>query len=103
MHRAIGALGSVAFLLAACRGPEARQNDTPPESYFGNGSHADAWSGGARKITISTPKGAHQVWIKRVGNNPIRFPPIADISRLGPFPLILPPFKGFESRSLSVT
>ena len=86
MHRAIGALGSVAFLLAACRGPEARQNDTPPESYFGNGSHADAWSGGARKITISTPKGAHQVWIKRVGNNPIRFHPLQTLTAWVRFP-----------------
>ena len=42
----------------------------PPAAYFDNSSHPDAWSGGARKITISTPKGPHQVWIKRVGNNP---------------------------------
>ena len=43
---------------------------TPSASYFDNSANPDAWSGGARKITISTPKGPHQVWIKRVGNNP---------------------------------
>ena len=42
----------------------------PPASYYDNSGHPDAWSGGARKITISTPKGPHQVWVKRVGNNP---------------------------------
>jgi len=42
----------------------------PPTSYYDNSGHPDAWTGGARKITISTPKGPHQVWIKRVGNNP---------------------------------
>lgn len=42
----------------------------PQASYFDNSAHADAWSGGARKINIATPKGPHQVWIKRVGNNP---------------------------------
>jgi len=46
------------------------QGHAPPASYFDNKTHADAWSGGARKITISTPKGPHQVWIKRTGNNP---------------------------------
>ena len=41
-----------------------------PASYYDNSGHPDAWSGGERKIAISTPKGPHQVWIKRVGNNP---------------------------------
>lgn len=43
---------------------------TPPASFYDNSAHPDAWSGGQRKLTISTPKGPHQVWIKRVGNNP---------------------------------
>ncbi|MFL6786050.1 MAG: proline iminopeptidase-family hydrolase [Sphingomicrobium sp.] len=67
----------VAVLLAsaaACsrypQAPREAQGHTPPASYFDNRAHADAWSGGARKITISTPKGPHQVWIKRTGNNP---------------------------------
>lgn len=44
--------------------------DAPPATYYDTAGHADAWSGGARKISISTPKGPHKVWIKRVGNNP---------------------------------
>lgn len=42
----------------------------PPASYYDNSAHPDAWSGGERKLTITTPKGPHQVWIKRIGNNP---------------------------------
>ncbi|WP_347718209.1 proline iminopeptidase-family hydrolase [Sphingomonas sp.] len=43
---------------------------SPPPSYYDNSRHPDAWAGGARKIMITTPKGPHQLWIKRVGNNP---------------------------------
>jgi proline iminopeptidase len=57
-------------LLAGCRNTEAQRSSGRPASYFDNSGHPDAWSGGARKIAISTPKGPHQVWIKRVGNNP---------------------------------
>lgn len=70
MYRAIGALGSATLLLVACRSAQTHQSDVPPASYFDSSANADAWSGGARKVTITTPKGPHQVWIKRVGNNP---------------------------------
>jgi proline iminopeptidase len=33
-------------------------------------ARADAWSGGARKIEITTPKGKFAVWTKRVGDSP---------------------------------
>ncbi|HEY3815204.1 MAG TPA: proline iminopeptidase-family hydrolase [Caulobacteraceae bacterium] len=42
----------------------------PPASYYGTRGRADAWSGGARMIEISTPLGAHRVWTKRIGSNP---------------------------------
>ena len=42
----------------------------PPPAYYQRAGHPDAWSGGARMIPISTPAGPHQVWVKRVGNNP---------------------------------
>jgi proline iminopeptidase len=60
-----------AALLILVSGSSASGAAGPPgASYYDNAAHKDAWSGGARKITISTPKGPHQVWIKRVGNNP---------------------------------
>ncbi len=49
---------------------EETQEDAPPASYFDISAHADAWSGGVRKIPITTPKGIFNVWTKRVGNNP---------------------------------
>jgi proline iminopeptidase len=61
---------SVAVLLAGgCNRaqPTAAQ---PAGSYYDNSAHADAWSGGARQVEITTPKGKFHVWIKRVGNNP---------------------------------
>ena len=53
-------------------GPAAAKPPTtaPPASYYDNAHHPDAWSGGVRMIPISTPKGPHKVWTKRVGNNP---------------------------------
>src|SRR5438270_1263464 len=42
----------------------------PPASYYDRAANADAWSGGARMIEISTPKGKFRVWTKRIGNNP---------------------------------
>ena len=59
-------------LVSGCREADKRsaQMSAPPASYYYNNGHPDAWAGGARKIIISTPKGPHQVWIKRVGNNP---------------------------------
>jgi proline iminopeptidase len=71
MHRSIVALAGAALLLiGGCRYADAPSDNAPPASYYDTKDHPDAWSGGARKITISTPKGPHQVWIKRVGNNP---------------------------------
>ena len=71
MRRSAMALASAALiLLAGCRRIEKHQGNAPPASYFDNSSHADAWSGGARLIPISTPKGNFHVWVKRVGNNP---------------------------------
>ena len=65
------ALASAALVLVGgCRRIETPHDNRPPASYFENDGHADAWSGGARKITISTPKGPHQVWIKRVATIP---------------------------------
>ena len=69
MRRSILGLAAAACLLAIAPGA-ATSCAAPPASYFDNSSHPDAWTGGARKITISTPKGPHQVWLKRVGNNP---------------------------------
>jgi len=65
-----GLASAILILVAGCRYSENTKGDGPPASYFDNSGHPDAWSGGARKITITTPKGPHQVWIKRVGNNP---------------------------------
>jgi len=70
MFRAICVPISAALFLFACRSAETPHDSAVPASYFDNSAHSDAWSGGARKLTISTPKGPHQVWIKRVGNNP---------------------------------
>jgi proline iminopeptidase len=71
MRRSAMALASAALILVAgCRRIENHQGNAPPASYFDNSSHADAWSGGARLIPISTPKGNFHVWVKRVGNNP---------------------------------
>ncbi len=71
MRRPMTAIaGTALILVAGCRNPERTQAEGPPLSYFDNAGRPDAWTGGARKITITTPKGPHQVWIKRVGNNP---------------------------------
>jgi len=73
MSRTLNLAASAALLLiVGCKQGEAPSGQAvaPPAAYFDNAGHPDAWSGGAQKITISTPKGPHQVWIKRVGNNP---------------------------------
>jgi proline iminopeptidase len=41
-----------------------------PAAYFDSSGRDDALSGGAKLITIQTPKGTFRVWTKRVGNNP---------------------------------
>ena len=66
MSRTLNLAASAALLLVlGCKRADApeTQGSAPPASYFDNRGHDDAWSGGARKITISTPKGPHQVWI----------------------------------------
>ena len=71
MRRSMAMIASASLLLVgSCRVADAPKEKGSTASYFDNSKHPDAWSGGARKITISTPKGPHQVWIKRVGNNP---------------------------------
>ena len=42
----------------------------PSSSYFDQTGRTDVWTGGARLIPITTPKGTFHVWTKRVGNNP---------------------------------
>jgi len=70
MSRTLWIAASAGLLITAgCNQPQQAQ-DAPSAAYYDNASHRDAWSGGARKITISTPKGPHQLWVKRVGNNP---------------------------------
>src|SRR5580692_6578438 len=39
-------------------------------AYLDSSGRDDVLSGGAKLITIQTPKGAFRVWTKRVGNNP---------------------------------
>jgi proline iminopeptidase len=58
------------LIVAGCRNAEHGRADAPPASYYANSGHEDAWSGGARMVPISTPKGNFRVWVKRVGNNP---------------------------------
>jgi proline iminopeptidase len=41
-----------------------------PAAYLDSSGRDDQLSGGAKMITIQTPKGAFRVWTKRVGNNP---------------------------------
>jgi proline iminopeptidase len=48
----------------------SKDDAAPPASYFDTHGRADAWSGGARMIEISTPLGQHRVWTKRTGSNP---------------------------------
>ncbi len=56
------------LLLSGCGGQASEEN--PVDAYFDNSTHADAWSGGASMIPITTPKGEFKVWVKRTGNNP---------------------------------
>ena len=73
MSRTLNLAASAALLFAGgCnREPNhGQQSSGPPAAYFDNANHPDAWSGGEQFIPITTPKGPHKVWIKRVGNNP---------------------------------
>ena len=70
MSRTLWIAASASLLMAtACNRPQEGQ-DGPPASYFDNSRLPDAWSGGARLVDITTPKGKFHVWIKRTGNNP---------------------------------
>jgi proline iminopeptidase len=42
----------------------------PAGSYLDYSGRDDVLGGGARRIPVTTPAGQHQVWVKRVGNNP---------------------------------
>jgi proline iminopeptidase len=58
-----------AFALAASG--SASSHAAPSSArYYDTRGQADAWSGGARLIEITTPLGKYHVWTKRVGNNP---------------------------------
>ena len=61
------------FLLQGCTKPESPGTDAGASSgnaYLDSSGRVDALSGGARLISIDTPKGKFNVWTKRVGNNP---------------------------------
>lgn len=66
----LAASAALLFTSACYQAKDAPAKPAPSASYYDNSGHPDAWSGGARKIPISTPKGPHRVWIKRIGNNP---------------------------------
>lgn len=70
MSRTLLIAASIALLVAGCQRPSPQAQGAPPPSYYDNRGHPDAWSGGARMVDITTPKGPHKVWIKRVGSNP---------------------------------
>ena len=62
-------LWAVLALIVAVPLAHAQSTTRPPARYFDQAA-ADRWSGGARSIEITTPKGKFRVWTKRVGNNP---------------------------------
>lgn len=70
MRRILSAIVVAAACLAG-PAPAARAVEPPAAAnYFDSTGRDDVLSGGARMITIQTPKGAFRVWTKRVGNNP---------------------------------
>lgn len=40
------------------------------DHYLDYSGRDDVLGGGARRISVRTPAGTHQVWVKRIGNNP---------------------------------
>jgi proline iminopeptidase len=71
----------LALLASACSEPASRSPDaasatsatatsTTSATYFDTTGRTDIYSGGVRRIPITTPKGTFTVWTKRVGNNP---------------------------------
>ncbi len=65
LHKLTAVLAALCLLPAAALAQKA-----PPASYYDTNGHSDAIAGGARMITIDTPKGKFRVWTKRIGNNP---------------------------------
>ena len=45
-------------------------SETTPDPYLDNSARADRWSGGVRRISITTPYGSFKIWTRRFGNNP---------------------------------
>lgn len=58
------------FLLQGCTKPDTPAADAGGNAYLDSSGRSDVLSGGARLISINTPKGKFNVWTKRVGNNP---------------------------------
>jgi proline iminopeptidase len=58
--------------IASCGTPAANHStaSAPPASYYDTAGRTDVYTGGARLIEVSTPKGKFHVWTKRTGNNP---------------------------------
>jgi proline iminopeptidase len=69
MIRPLLALAAALAAPAPAPAPAAAQK-APAPSYFDHPNEARPLAGGARMITISTPRGRFRVWTKRVGNNP---------------------------------
>jgi len=61
-------LGSAGTALAAQEAAPAPA--MPLADYLDNSGRADAWAGGEQLVPITTPDGPHNVWLKRIGNNP---------------------------------
>jgi proline iminopeptidase len=73
MRRPVPILTALAAVSCAGQAPppSAGTRDAASQAtYFDSAGRDDAWSGGARLIPITTPKGTFRVWTKRVGNNP---------------------------------
>lgn len=67
---AIMALSALFSAGVANAGPGKTASANNANSYLNVSALPDAWSGGARMVPITTPKGPHKVWVKRFGNNP---------------------------------
>jgi proline iminopeptidase len=67
MQKLVRLFPAIAFIFALMT---SSSDAAPGASYFDSTGRDDALSGGAKMITIQTPKGAFRVWTKRVGNNP---------------------------------
>lgn len=70
------ALAALGLAITGCVKVEDDGASTPTEpardlaAYLDSGDLEDGWSGGERLVSIDTPDGPHNVWIKRTGNNP---------------------------------